>query len=41
MSKTYVALGSSEKFVKLGDFNAESKGGVLDVYYNMDLAIIA
>ena len=36
MKKT-IALGSPEKFVKLGDFNIVSKNGRTDVYYNMDL----
>ena len=37
MSRTYVALGSPEKFMKLGDFNVVSKGEKLDVYYNLDV----
>lgn len=37
MNRTYVALGSPEKFVKLGDFNVTCKGDEMDVYYNMDL----
>lgn len=37
MSRTYIALGSPEKFAKLGDFNVTSKGVEVDVYYNLDL----
>lgn len=37
MNKTYVALGSPEKFVKLGDFNVTVRGDKMDVYYNINL----
>lgn len=37
MHKTYVALGSPEKVVRLGNFNVTSKNDKMDVYYNMDL----
>lgn len=37
MDKTYVVLGTPEKFAKLGNFNATVDGDVMDVYYNLDL----
>ncbi len=37
MSKVFVALGSQEKFAKLGDFSLTSKDGKMNLYYNIDL----
>ena len=37
MSRRYIALGSPEKFVKLGDFNVTSEDDKMDLYYNMDV----
>lgn len=37
MNRKHIALGSPEKFAKLGDFNATVKGDSIDVYYNLDL----
>lgn len=37
MNRVFIALGTPEKFVKLGDFNVTVKGDEMDVYYNIDL----
>lgn len=37
MNKMFIALGTPEKFVKLGDFNVTVKGDEMDIYYNIDL----
>lgn len=37
MNKMYIALGTPEKFVKLGDFNVTVKGDEMDIYYNINL----
>lgn len=36
MNKINVALGSREKFVKLGNFNMKFKNDTVNLYYNMD-----
>ena len=37
MNQSYVALGSSKKFAKLGNFNVTVEGNTMDLYYNLDL----
>lgn len=37
MNRIRIALGSPEKFARLGDFNVIVEGDVMDVYYNLDL----
>lgn len=37
MIQRYVALGSSEKFAKLGNFNVTVESNTVDLYYNLDL----
>jgi hypothetical protein len=37
MNQRYVALGSREKFAKLGNFNVTVKDDAMDLYYNLDL----
>lgn len=36
MNQVYIALGSPEKFVELGDFYVKVRDQSMDVYYNMD-----
>lgn len=37
MKQIYIALGTPEKFVKVGDFNVKVRDQSMSVYYNMDL----
>lgn len=37
MKQVYVALGNSEKFAKIGNFNIKVRDQSMNVYYNMDL----
>lgn len=37
MKQVYIALGTPEKFVKVGDFNVKVRDQSMSVYYNMDL----
>lgn len=37
MNQVYIALGTPEKFAKLGDFNVKVRDQSMNVYYNMDL----
>ncbi len=37
MNQVHIALGTPEKFIKLGDFNVTVKGNAMDAYYNVDL----
>ena len=37
MNKTYIALGTPEKFAKLGNFNITVDDDAMDLYYNLDL----
>ncbi len=36
MNKAYIALGSPEKFVKLGNFNVTLNSDGMNVYYNLN-----
>lgn len=37
MKQVYIALGTPEKFVKVGNFNVKVRDQSMSVYYNMDL----
>ena len=37
MNQAFIALGSQEKFARLGDFNVTVNGDEVDLYYNLDL----
>lgn len=37
MNRIFIALGSQEKFARLGDFNVTVNGEEVDLYFNLDL----